>query len=191
MAIAIYRIKSDYTGHALAPSDPKFWLDRKMFKLRRLRSDWEPPTFYVHNPVQAKDTDFHNVYIGILAFGKRVSEGPLGEILESCGEVLPAVREDTHEEFYIFNPLVCYNCLDRERTKLRTTPDGKVVAQVYEYAFHLERMRGESVFRIPETHGTELLASSGLVDPSEDFFHQYHEGGYTGLAFEKLWAENK
>jgi hypothetical protein len=120
----------------------------------------------------------------------RVYEGRLGEFLESCGEVLPAVIEDTHEEFYIHNPLTCYNCLDREKTKLRTTPDGKVVVQIYEYAFHLERMGGESVFRIPETHRTELLASNGRGDPWEDFFHQYHEGGYTGLRFEKVWAES-
>jgi hypothetical protein len=189
MAVTIYKIKSDYTGPELTPTDSNFWADRSMFKLQRLRPDWKKPTFYMHNPVQAKETDFYTVYIGILAFGKRVYEGSLGEILESCGEVLPAVSEDTREEFYIHNPLVCYNCLNHERTKLRTTPDGKVVVQIYEYAFLLERMGGESVFRIPETHRTELLVCNGLVDPASDFFHQYHEGGYTGLKFEKIWTE--
>ncbi len=189
--VTIYKIRSDYTGPELTSTDQNFWADRSMFKLQRLRPNWKKPTFYLHNPVQTKETDFYTLYIGVLAFGKRVYESVVGEILERCGEVLPAIREDTHEEFYIHNPLACFNCLNVERTRLRRTPDGKVVAQIYQYVFRPERIGGETVFRIPETHRTELLASTGRVAQSDEFFHQYHEGGYTGLKFEKLWCEDQ
>ena len=189
--VTIYRIKSDYTGYALTPVDQSVLLANNGFRLERMRSGWGKPTFFVHDPVQSKDTDFYRIRSGILAFNKRVYESDLGEVIERCGEVLPARREDTGEEFYILNPLACFNCLDREKTKLRTTPDGKVVVQVYEYVFHTERIGGESAFKIPETYLTELFASSGYVAPSDEFFHQYHENGYTGLQFEKVWAENE
>jgi hypothetical protein len=189
--VTIYKIGSDYTGPVLTWVDPPFLIWQALFKLERVRPNWKKPTFYLHNPVQAKDTDFYDLTSGTLAFGKRVYEGILGEILERCGELLPAVREDTHDEFYILNPLACFNCLNREKTKFETTPDGTVMTHVHEYSFRPERIGGETVFRIPETHRTDLLASSGRVDQSEEFFHQYHAGGYTGLKFEKLWSESK
>ncbi len=184
--VTIYKIQPDYTGHKLTPTDPNFVADLNKFRLQRMRPTWKKPVFYVHNPVQTQDADFYHVSIGSLAFTKRVYEGPLAEELERCGEVLPALREDTGEEFYILNPMACYNCLNRERSKLRTSRDGKVVIQVYEYWFHLDRIGGESLFKIPETYHSELFASSGRVDPSDEFFHQYHAGGYTGLKFEKV-----
>jgi len=189
--VAIYKVSSDYTGAVLNPSDPTFRLWEVLLNLERVRSTWRKPSFYVHNPAQAQFTDFYHVGISTLAFGRRIYEGNLGEILERCGEILPAIREDSKEEFYILNPLVCYNCLDREKAKLRTTPDGKTVVQIYEYAFHATRVSGAGVFRIPETYKTELFASSGLFGASDEFYHEYHEGGYTGLKFEKVWSKTK
>lgn len=189
MAITIYKIVPDYTVHALTPTDPTFSSDLNKFRLERMRPSWKKPTCYVHDPIRTKDADFYHFRTGTVAFGERVYESELGEILERCGEVLPAVREDTNEEFYILNPLACYNCLNRAKSKLRTTPDGKVVVQVFEYIFHPERIGGESVFKIPETYLTELYAYSGRISSFDEFFQQYHEGGYTGLKFEQIWTE--
>ncbi len=189
--ITIYKIKSDYTGHTLTPVDHSVLLVNDSFRLKRMRPGWNKPSFYVHDPVQTRDTDFYHVRTGTFAFKKSAYESDLGEILEHCAEILPAIREDTKEEFYILNPLACYNCLNTEKAKFRTTPDGKVVVQIFDYVFHPERIGGESVFKIPGTYLTELYVSSGIVGPSDEFFHAYHEGGYTGLKFEKVWSENK
>ncbi len=187
----IFKIRPDYSRHSLTPADPAFSGDLSKFRLQRMRPNWKNRTFYIHDPLRTKETDFYHVHIGALAFNKRVYESDLSEELERCGEILPATREDTREEFYILNPLACYNCLNRDKSNLRTTPDGKVIVQVYKYFFHLERSGGESIFKIPETYQGEIFVSSGHVAPSDEFFHQYHAGGFTGLNFEKVWSEQQ
>ena len=191
--VTIYKICPDYEGYSLASTDTDAFLSQysRLRALQRLRSEWKKLTFYVHDPVWTKEMDFYHLSTGIVAFRQRVYESNLGEQLDRCGDVLPAVREDNGEEFYVLNPLACFNCLNRAMTKLRTTPDGKTVVQIFNYAFHPNRIGGESVFRIPETHLTELYASSGVISPDEEFYHQYQANGFSGLKFNKLWAEGE
>jgi hypothetical protein len=187
--VTIYKIKSDYTVHKLMPADPNFVAHCVPFQLKPMLPTWSRPTFYVAEPTRTKEADFYRVHIAALAFKKHVYEGSLLDVLERGGEVLPALRDDTEDEFCIFNPMACYNCLDRKNSKFRTTPDEKVVVQIFNYSFYRERLGACSIFKIPESHGIEVFASSGLVDPSEEFFHQYHANGYVGLKFEKVWEE--
>ncbi len=186
MAMKIFRIQPDYDFWTLAPTVQTFI---PKFRLDQLRDDWNPPPFYVLDPIRTKKSDFFDIGSGAVAYNHRVYDSVVGEIIERAGEVLHATLEGTGEEFFIFNCTACYNCLDRSKTEMRLTPDGKMAIQVKKYVFHPKRIGDCSLFKIPETHRVELYALSRPSDYGDEFYNQYHALGLTGLKFEEVWSD--
>lgn len=187
----IYRLRPDYTKFSLLPVDRNAFTKPGLFQLLPMRSSWQPLTFYVRDPVRTLKADFLNVNPGALAYTRSVNESLLGEIIERSGEVLRGSIENPKEELFILNTLASYNCLDRDNSKLRTTPDGSVVIEVFKYAFHPERIGSLNLFKIPETRTVAIYALAGRDAPEDEFYAQYQAGGFTGLQFEEVWSSEQ
>lgn len=112
---------------------------------------------------------------------------PLGRLLESAGELLPGIIEESGEEVRVSNVLKCYDCFDHEHAKYKLTPNGTRVWEVFEHAFNTSRVGSSSLFKIPETKSLFVYTMTGRDEI--DFYSQYNAGEYTGLAFEKVWEE--
>lgn len=192
MAIKIYRVSVDPAGWRLFPVYPSFWERENLFRLADMRPEWREPTFYVKDPVRDKRMDFTYLSAGGFAYWEKVNESDLGEIIEKCGEVLPAKVEskpNPDEKLYVFNCTACYNCFDRENGKARWTPDGRMAIQVEKYAFHLDRIGDANLFKIPETHRVAIYTITGQEEPEDEFYSLYHALGFTGLKFEEVWTD--
>ncbi len=189
MAMKIYRVTTDLDCWSLLPTDKEFWRRPDLFQLNSMRAAWSNPTFYVRDPVRTRCMDFNDVAAGAFAYGEKVNQSDFGEIIEKCGEVLPASMDGTGERLYVFNTTACYNCLDRKNTQARWTPDGNVAIQVQKYAFHADRIGDCNFFKIPEMKRVGLFALVGRDEPEDEFYAQYHELGFTGLKFEEVWSD--
>ena len=71
----------------------------------------------------------------------------------------------------------------------RTTPDGKVSIQIQKHAFHLARIGGTTIFKIPAMAKTEIFAITGRDSPDDEFYSTYHRSNYGGLLFEEVWND--
>lgn len=176
------------TGLLPCDNDQWYQLAKDGFIAEPMRERWEEPSFYIEGPVTRIRTDFIHVTAGILAFTRRVYDSPIGEMFAECGEILRADVSDTGEQIYIFNPLMCYNCLDRKHSKLRMA--GEVLVQVLKYQFFPERI-GYSLFKIPDLRRAPIFTISGRVPEGNEFYSHYKAAGFTGLKFERVWTANK
>ncbi|QIF00564.1 hypothetical protein [Roseimicrobium sp. ORNL1] len=185
----IFRVDADYDFWSLLvePKDP-FWTIPNAFQLQSMRATWTSPNFYPRDPVRTARGDFFNVTLGALGYSKDVAKSALGEIIGYSGEVLPAKLDETGEDIYVFNPMVCYNCLDRSATEARWTPDGKLAITVKRYGFHVDRIGDWNLFKIPETHRVAIYALAGRDEPEDEFYAQYLALGFKGLKFEEVWS---
>lgn len=60
--------------------------------------------------------------------------------------------------------------------------------QIFKYAFHPERIGDVNLFKIPETRTSEIYTLAGRDAPEDEFYAQYHAGGFTGLQFLEIWS---
>ncbi len=192
MALKIYRVSVDPESWRMLPTDESFWKRINLFRLASMRSEWGDPTFYVKNPVIDKRMDFVGLSVGSLVFWDNVYDSDLGEMIESCGEVLSGKAElnpQPDETLHVFNCTACYNCFDRDKGKARWTPDGTMAIQVEKYAFHPDRIGDGNLFKIPETHRVHIYTMTGQEEPESEFYGLYHSLGFTGLKFEEVWSD--
>lgn len=186
----IFRIHSDNDFWGFLPVEREKYLELKLFQLDLMRSAWPSLSFYVRDPARTKRGNFFNLSLGSLAYDQAVLDSDLGETIEKSGEVLSATLDDTKEKFYVFNPTSCYNCLDRDNTEARWTPDGTAAIQVKKFAFHPGRIGDVNLFKIPEMKRVGLFALAGRDEPEDEFYAQYHALGFTGLRFEEVWSDD-
>ena len=190
--VKIYRVTTDHEAYALLPSDKKIFRKAKMFQLDRMLRDWDSKSeFYVRDPSRTNKENFFYLSPGTLVFDHEVYKSDLGEILARSGELLPAKVELPEEDVFILNTTTCYNCLDIKKSKLRKTPDGTVVIQIFEHVFHSDRIGIETLFKIPETKATTIYTVTGLDNDRDEFYTLYKESGFTGLKFEEVWSEDR
>jgi hypothetical protein len=187
--MTIYKITADHDFWSLLPVQKEQFVKQTLFQLESMRSSWIDLSFYVRDPARTIRGDFFNLSLGCLAYGGRVNESDLGEIIERSGEMLKAKLDGTDEMIYVLNPTACYNCLDRHNTVAEWTPDGTVAVQVKKYAFHVDRIGDCNLFKIPEMKRVGLFAISGRDEPEDEFYAQYHDMGLTGLKFEEVWSD--
>lgn len=189
MALKIYQVKADPEVYSLLPADREIWRQMNLFQTQRMNHVWpEPMPFYVRDPVRTFEMDFYNIHVGALGFSEKVLRSDLGEIIERSGEILPGELPEEQRRVLLLNTLACYNCLDRDRSKMRLTPDGKVVIQIQSYAFHLDRIGDQNLFKIPESKNTKIYCVHGRDEPEDEFYYQYIKGGFKGLLFEEVWS---
>jgi hypothetical protein len=145
--------------------------------------DWTPRTLqpiWRPQPVEGPTrpfNDFPCVDLIVPAFSKRAVE-VLGEMLTDNGELLPLVS--TVGEYYALNVLTKIDCLDAENTRyLRPAERNAALMLVDSFAFHEEKLRGATIFRIPQQQKLKLVTSA--------FKERVENARLNGFNFAKAW----
>lgn len=106
----------------------------------------------------------------------------LQPVLEGKVEVLPLVHIGTPTPDHIFaiNVVNLLDCLDYEKAKVKIDKEYNVVTKVLQYAFQIEMVIDESIFKMPQHRGTRIFVT-------EKFVQAVQENQITGLDFEEVW----
>ena len=188
----IYKITPDFDCHSLQPSDSENYLKIKPFGLKAITEIWpESMQFYIRYPLDTKQGDILHLAKGGLAIKKSLLETDIGELLNYAGEILDISIETINDSYVVLNPLQYFNCLDRDNSEFRTTPDGSVVVEIFKYSFFKDRIGFSDFFKIPETHMTSLYTATPTEEDPEDksFYSLYHELGLIGIKFKEVWSD--
>lgn len=142
------------------------------------------------NPIKSNDLnwgqlpDFFSIAPNFLIFKDISLDIRMWDILGDSGEVVFSYNS---QKICALNPLVSYNCLNKQRTKYQKKELGKSI--ITEYYFHTDRIHGLSLFHIPETYMTSIYCISDSEYPDSDFCKIYQELNLTGLLFREVWVD--
>ena len=125
--------------------------------------------------------DFPSLYGNIPVFSYRAWEA-LRPLIENFVEALP-IKYPSGQLYYAINVLNIIDVLDRDRAELKLFPNGKVM-RVARYSFNDGALRGQHVFKIPDTSGIELFVSS-------EFKKCVELQKLKGLIFQQVWPPPK
>jgi hypothetical protein len=100
----------------------------------------------------------------------------LGALLTDNGEVLPLSCDEG--SYYAYNVTRVIDALDKERSKIVYFDDGQVL-DIDHHVFDLTHLRGVTVFKVPETAGSDVFVTTAFV-------RAVQEAGLTGFKFVKL-----
>ena len=144
-----------------------------------------PPPVFIYEP-KLKAGDFFNFDSDALIANPRATEA-LRTLFEMAGELLPLPYKG--EVYAILNVTECIDCVDRERTDWRRTPDGRILTSGTEkFAFRPTRFSESPIFKFPEDcFGVYVV--EGLLDPEEEFREIVRREGLKGLEFEEIWSD--
>jgi len=100
----------------------------------------------------------------------------LGALLTDNGEVLP-LRYD-EGSYYAYNVTRVVDALDKERSEIDYFDDGRVL-DIDHHVFDLTRLRGVTIFKVPETAHRDVFVTTAFV-------RAVQEARLTGFKFVKL-----
>ncbi|MDU0204754.1 imm11 family protein [Paenibacillus sp. MAH-36] len=107
----------------------------------------------------------------------------LHDIIKDDIEVLPYLHpKDT---YYAINVLNVIDSLDRSMAVLDIDVEYNKVRNIIKYAFHKDRIKHESIFKIPENLRSEIFVT-------DIFKERVEQTGLTGFRFAEVWdSENE
>jgi len=145
------------------------------WKQQQLRDKWAPPTVVGR---VAPYNDYPGLDMMLPAFSERaVCE--LAPFLEPNGELLQ-LRTDGASNYFFFNITTVLDALDHDRSQCHFWCDPPTTTDSIDYfAFHEEKLRGQSIFRLREWPIGVLV--------SDQFVRRTIEAGLNGFNFVKLW----
>jgi hypothetical protein len=141
---------------------------------RKLASIWHPQP--VEGPTRPFN-DFPCVNLIIPAFSKRAVD-VLGEMLTDNGELLPLVSNVG--EYFAYNVLTKIDCLEEENSRFVRPGERNAALMLLDYfAFHEARLRGATIFRIPQQQNECLVTNA--------FKERVENACLNGFNFIKAW----
>ncbi len=102
----------------------------------------------------------------------------LVDLLKPNGQLLPITCEG--EEYFLFNVTRLVDALDEDNCDLERFDDGRIM-DVDRYAFFMEKLRGETLFKLRQ----DPLGSVYVTDP---FVQRVLETGLRGFRFPLVWS---
>ncbi len=179
----VYRIWNDSNHYqSFLPEQEEDWQKLDMDCTPKAEI-WVPPLVYVHMP-KLKEGDFYNSGRGILIPSPRATAA-LRMHLEMAGELLPLPYKG--QEFTVLNVTECINCLDQEKTEWIYGQTTGAKIGIKTYVFHRNRFSESRIFKIPETHKSEILVVEWVEGTEDEFKYTVESAGLKGLIFEKIW----
>jgi hypothetical protein len=140
----------------------------------RLLPTWKPQP--VEGPVRPFN-DYPCLNLSIPAFSPRALEA-LRRFLESNGEILPL--KHPKGTFYAFHILTKAEVLNVRESDIKWfTGENMVALNINRYEFHKTKLKGLSIFRLKEHHGTVMV--------TEALKRRVEECGLNGFVFTKVW----
>jgi hypothetical protein len=162
------------------PMDGPYWFTGESKLKDWMKNGYKSP-FYIGNP-NKKTNDFYS-FSQFLMFNKKAMDICFTQF-EMGGEILP-ITIDRHDDLYLFNPLICRNAVDYDKTIWKYYDDGEK-GNILKLILKINRVEGESsLFTLPET-SDDVFCFADLLDKEEEFYYVYHENGLTGLFFEEI-----
>jgi hypothetical protein len=104
----------------------------------------------------------------------------LADFLQPNGELLPIVCGD--ESYFVFNVTRVIDALDEDECELKLFDDGDIM-DVVRFAFFPERIRGTTVFKVPQCILTDVF----VTDP---FVERVTDANLKGFTFRLVWSSN-
>ena len=101
----------------------------------------------------------------------------LADLLEGQVELLPIICEAG--DYQLANVIRVVDALDEANSDVQRFEDGRVM-DVERYAFHPEKLKGLTIFKLPQFR-------RGRVYVTERFVDRVREAGLKGFRFELLW----
>jgi len=161
-------------------------LKYKVFDGKKKAEFWNDAIWYIFNPT-IDATNFISLGLpNALVFDQKVYDSDLYPMLERAGEILSIRLKN--KNYYVLNITEVINVLDDEKTTWETTTDN-TKGDILKYHFFTHRFTNSSLFKIPETHTTEIFAYSNSIIQEEDFYGIYHKLNFTGLLFNEVYSD--
>ncbi len=182
----VYLLKPDTKYRLMYPEDDVYESDNWEFKCEDLVDKF--PQFQAYFDKNSEKPLPDIAYIGMSTFAFRHDVATeLVDILESSSELLPFYLED--ELWYLLNVKECIDALNDDKSKYKIN-DGKIKLHLVEYVFYPEKLKGKSLFKIPNDNRSQIYC---VDDRSSDqsvlnnLFCAIQAHGYTGLKFEEVF----
>lgn len=112
----------------------------------------------------------------IPTFSQRAVDALL-DLLAENGELLPLASEEG--KYYAYNVTHVVDALDADRSEVQRFSDGGVM-EVVRHEFRLDRIAGQSIFKVPELRVRVFV--------TEPFVRRVREAGLTGFDFPEVWS---
>lgn len=182
----VYLLKPDTTYRMMYPEDDVYESDNWEFKCEDLVDRLPQFQAYFDKNLDKPLPDI--AYIGMSTFALRHDVATeLVDILESSSELLPFYLDD--ELWYLLNVKDCVDALDEENSKYKIN-DGKLKLHLTEYAFHSDKLKNKSLFKIPNDNRSQIYC---VDDRNSDesilnnLFCAIQAHGYTGVVFKEIY----
>jgi hypothetical protein len=140
---------------------------------RRLSPVWRP--LEVEGDV-APFNDYPCLELATPVFSQRAAE-VLGEMLSNNGELLPLITKSG--DYLAFNLLTKLDALDLTKSKVNRSKQDEIGTYIHYFAFRKAKLKGASVFRVPEHHGFILV--------TDQFKERAEAAGLNGMDFSPVW----
>jgi hypothetical protein len=144
--------------------------------------DWQPRRLsHVWRPLEvdgnvAPFNDYPCLELATPAFSRRAVDA-LGEMLTRNGELL--ALKTKAEEYYAFNLLTRLDALDLKRSRVTRSHQREIAGWIHYFAFKATKLKGATIFRIPESHGAILV--------TDEFKERAESAGLNGMEFIPVW----
>jgi hypothetical protein len=121
--------------------------------------------------------DFPSLYGTELIFSERALEF-LSPLIQNSTQIIPL--QSNEDQLYLIHVTNFVDCLDRNNSKIKwlTGYENRIIFQVNHYEFHDEKLRSQTIFKMPE------LFTSTFV--SDTFKNAVEEHGLRGLQWMPL-----
>jgi hypothetical protein len=103
----------------------------------------------------------------------------LGTFLRKYGELLELKNKESN--LYIYNPFLCENAVDIEKSELMKLGSGKIIS-ITKYVFNKEIISNLGSFKIDNLRVSPTFFNQEFVD-------EWNKNGFEGLEFIKIWEE--
>lgn len=178
--ITVYRLDPDNDHfHNFALVDESAATIYHRFNGTPLGSEWRPLE------IMAVDTDDELAVLGdhallgtIPVFSERAVTA-LADVLRGNGELLPLAY--ARQPYLAFNTTTVVDALDASRSKVNYFTSGRVMS-IDDFVFRPERVRGQTIFKIPEL-------PRAFVFVTDDFVDRVRAAELRGFDFVEIWRE--
>ena len=187
----IYKIGNDVSKYQYLLTDDKEFRKKggMIMDCQPKLETWASPECYVYKPKHRRGNflGFGMTSGGFALDAQTRWHDEVSGMLEMSGELLPLPHEG--EMLYVLNVLECVNALDAERSTF--DPPDRKLGLPQTYVFHRQRVPETPLFKIPETHTTEILCAEDYCDEDMEFKRAYERAGMTGLIFREVWSDGQ
>lgn len=182
MSVKIYEFEVVEGYEWVVPTNEADFEVFRTFDGTPLAETWHPVPMrmiqedYLGRPLRDSDAPWLGKHTPVL---RRGATGPLADVLESNGELLPLECRDEH--LVVFNATRVLDALDEDRSSLVRFPSTGRIMKIEAHVFLAAAIADVPVFKIPQMLRGSVFVSDEVVRLTEG-------SGLKGIGFRQVWA---